>query len=151
MPKFDRHTSQSAKTRASTAKRVAKSRNAETVTESLLEKRREEKIETPIVIKADNACPHQEIIALYHEHLPMLTQVRSWTNARANLLKTRWREDVRRQNLDYWERMFKYIAKSDFLTGKDGKWSADLEWIIKEANFVKILEGKYENKGESNE
>lgn len=150
MPKFDRHTSQSAKTRASTAKRVAKSRNAESVTESLPEKRREENINTPIVAKAD-ICPHQEIIALYHEHLPMLNQVRAWTPARANALKARWREDVRRQNLDYWERMFKYIAKSDFLTGKDGKWQADLEWIIKEANFVKILEGKYENKGESNE
>jgi hypothetical protein len=49
MPKFDRHTSASAKTRASTAKRVAKSRNAETVTETLLEKRREEKNITPIV------------------------------------------------------------------------------------------------------
>jgi hypothetical protein len=43
MPKFDRHTSQSAKTRASTAKRVAKSRNAESVTKTLPEKRREEK------------------------------------------------------------------------------------------------------------
>jgi hypothetical protein len=49
MPKFDRHTSASAKTRASTAKRVAKSRNADTVTETLLEKRREEKNLTPIV------------------------------------------------------------------------------------------------------
>lgn len=43
MPKFDRHTSQSAKKRALTAKRVDKSRNANSVTETLPEKRREEK------------------------------------------------------------------------------------------------------------
>lgn len=42
MPKFDRHTSQSAKTRALTSKRVAKTRNAPSVTETLPEKRREE-------------------------------------------------------------------------------------------------------------
>jgi hypothetical protein len=43
MPKFDRHTSQSAKTRATTRVRVEKFRNAENVTKALPEKRREEK------------------------------------------------------------------------------------------------------------
>ncbi len=43
MPKFDRHTSQSAKTRALTNKRVKRLRNAPTVTESLPEKKRKEK------------------------------------------------------------------------------------------------------------
>ena len=47
MPKFDRHTSNSAKTRAQTQKRVAKVRNAITVTEALPEKRREEKSNKP--------------------------------------------------------------------------------------------------------
>ena len=42
MPKFDRHTSESAKTRALTNKRVAKLRNAANVTKTLPEKRREE-------------------------------------------------------------------------------------------------------------
>ena len=44
MPKFDRHNSKSAKTRALTSKRVEKSRNAPSVTVALPEKRREEKI-----------------------------------------------------------------------------------------------------------
>jgi len=91
-------------------------------------------------------CPHQEIINLYHEHLPMLTRVKSWTDKRANQLKLRWREDASRQNLEYWEKLFRYIAQSDFLTGKTSDFQADLEWITKSANFVKIIEGKYENK-----
>jgi hypothetical protein len=43
IPNFDRHNGQTAKNRALTSKRVKKSRNAPSVTESLLEKRREEK------------------------------------------------------------------------------------------------------------
>jgi hypothetical protein len=91
-------------------------------------------------------CPHQEIIALYHKHLPMLTQVRTWTDKRAKALKARWREDKKRQSLEFWEKLFRYIAESDFLTGKASDWQADLEWIINPSNLVKIIEGKYENK-----
>lgn len=90
--------------------------------------------------------PHQEIINLYHKHLPMLTAVRSWTDKRARLLKARWREDKKRQSLEFWEKLFIYIAQSDFLTGKASDWQADLEWIINPSNLVKIIEGKYENK-----
>jgi hypothetical protein len=45
LPKFDRHNGKSAKNRALTSERVAKHRNAPSVTESLPEKRREEKKE----------------------------------------------------------------------------------------------------------
>lgn len=48
MPKFDRHTSNSAKTRALTGKRVSKLRNGDSVTKTLPEKRREEKILKPL-------------------------------------------------------------------------------------------------------
>jgi hypothetical protein len=52
MPKFDRHTSESAKTRALTSKRVSKNRNAPSVTLALPEKRREENIKniTPLAL-----------------------------------------------------------------------------------------------------
>jgi hypothetical protein len=103
-------------------------------------------VNTNVPSVAGDDCPHQEIINLYHEHLPMLTQVKSWTPKRSSALKTRWREDSKRQSLEWWEKLFKYIAKSDFLTGKASEWQADLEWIINASNLVKIIEGKYENK-----
>lgn len=94
-------------------------------------------------------CPHQEIINLYHKHLPTMTQVKTWTAKRASALKARWRENKRNQTLDFWERFFVYVSKSDFLTGKSGGWDkCDLEWLIKSENFVKVIEGKYENKAE---
>jgi hypothetical protein len=107
----------------------------------------ETETETDIHVGNDVAnVPHQEIIALYHKHLPMLTAVRTWTDKRAKALKARWREDSARQNLEFWEKLFKYIEKSDFLCGRSSSWQADLEWIISPSNFVKIIEGKYENK-----
>lgn len=101
----------------------------------------------PIVGNGVANCPHDEIIKLYAKHLPMLTQVKVWSDARARNLKIRWREDLKRQSLPYWDRFFGYVAKSDFLTGRDGKWqNCDLSWLVKSENFIKVLEGKYENK-----
>jgi len=95
-------------------------------------------------------CPHQEIITLYHEVLPQCPQIRDWTPARAVQLRARWNEDVKRQNLSYWRNVFEYVGKCDFLVGKvngNGRkpFFADLEWIVKSANFTKIREGKYAN------
>ena len=114
------------------------------------EKRREENINTLVRNDVADDCPHQEIIKLYHEHLPMLTQVKIWNSKRQTLLKTRWKESKERQNLDYWKRLFQYISKSDFLTGKTSNWQADLEWIVNSSNFTKIIEGRYENKEVAN-
>jgi uncharacterized protein YdaU (DUF1376 family) len=93
-------------------------------------------------------CPHQEIIALYHEILPVCPPVRAWTEARAAQLRARWREQPERQNLDYWRNFFGYVAGSRFLTwrepGRGGRpFLADLEWLTKQANFTKVREQKY--------
>lgn len=92
-------------------------------------------------------CPHQQIIALYHELLPECPQVRDWTPARQQQLRARWNEDPRRQNLGYWRQFFEYVKKCGFLVGRgagDRPFVADLEWLTKSKNFTKIREGKYE-------
>lgn len=98
-----------------------------------------------------DTCPHQKIIDLYHEVLPMCPRVREWTPARAVQLRARWNEDKNRQNLDYWRRFFEYVKSCDFLVGRveqNGKapFFASLDWIVKSANFTKIREEKYENR-----
>jgi hypothetical protein len=92
-------------------------------------------------------CPHQQIIALYHEILPECPQVRDWTPTRAQQLRARWNEDPRRQNLDYWRQYFEYVKTCGFLVGRgigDRPFLADLEWLTKSKNFTKVREGKYE-------
>ena len=91
-------------------------------------------------------CPHRDIVALYHELLPMCPRIRDWTPARQAQLRARWSEDAGRRTLDYWRRLFAYIAESRFLTGRApsaGKppFVASLDWIVKAENFAKIREG----------
>jgi hypothetical protein len=147
---FDRHLGKGAKKRASDAERKRKSRETsgkchkESVTENGLEKSREEKIIKDTSGKP-NLCPHQEIIDAYHEKLPSLPRVKVWNDKRQTALRTRWNEDKDRQDVDYWRNLFDYISQSDFLMGRANDFRADLEWIITSANFVKIIEGRYEN------
>lgn len=106
----------------------------------------------PVSSEAADHCPQQSIIALYHEALPTARRVRVWNRIRRAKLRARWKEDSSRQTLGWWARFFAYIARSDFLTGRvstPGRkpFEIDLEWIVTESNFVKIIEGKYENHG----
>lgn len=99
-------------------------------------------------------CPHQEIIGLYHRILPAGRPVKLWTDTRMAKLRARWREEKKRQSLAWWEKLFSYIADSDFLTGRahsQGKppFEIDLEWIVSPANLVKIIEGKYHRQEEA--
>jgi len=103
-------------------------------------------------------CNHQEVIELYHKHLPTLRRVEVWNETRKGYLRQRWREvadelmktkaidssDV----LGWFGEFFEHIGSSKFLTGKvndkSGRsFAADLEWILKPSNFAKIVEGKY--------
>lgn len=97
-------------------------------------------------------CPHSKIIEAYNRILgASLVQVRPklWNGKRAQALQARWREDPKRQNVEWWEGLFKYIRdQCPFMTGEnDKKWRTDLEWIVKASNMPKILEGKYEKPG----
>lgn len=96
-------------------------------------------------------CPHEAIIAAYHRRLPMLPQVREWTQARRALLATRWRERAERQTVAWWENLFAWIAaECPFLIGQGTAigdrepFVASLEWIVRPKNFPKVVEGHYQ-------
>ena len=104
------------------------------------------------------SCNHQEVINLYHQHLPTLRRVEVWNETRKGYLRQRWREvadelsktkEIGAQDILGWfAEFFAHIGTSRFLTGKvnskDGRaFVADLEWILKPSNFAKIVEGKY--------
>jgi uncharacterized protein YdaU (DUF1376 family) len=103
-----------------------------------------------LTTKAVDDCPHENIISLYHEILPELPAIKKWSDKRKRMLKARWREEPKRQSLDWWKGYFEFIKQSDFLMGKvdavNGRkpFMADLEWVINESNMIKIIEGKYE-------
>lgn len=95
-------------------------------------------------------CPHETLVNLYHEVLPTLRPVRELNDTRRGYMRSIWKQ---RPTLDWWREYFQWVSQSDFLCGRvDGRddkppFVADLEWITKPSNFVKITEGKYHPRG----
>lgn len=131
-----------------------------------IEKRREEKSKpktlepSALVVSTLPTCPHQEIISLYEKHLPMLPYPRVWEGNRQRNLAARWKWVLTAKKRDgasyatdhesalsFFDRYFDYVSKSDFLTGRNGRWSGcDLGWLVNAENFAKVVSGNYENK-----
>ena len=104
-------------------------------------------------------CPHQKIIALYHEALPELPRVKVWNGTREKHLASRWKETLTRlkqagkphtleAGLEWWRAYFAQVRASSLLMGKvprrDGSaWVANLEWLVTPKGYAGVLEGKY--------
>lgn len=94
-----------------------------------------------------NNIPYNTIMLEFHTNCPSLPKVRAITDARKKLIKARWMESEENQSTAFWVELFKTVEESDFLSGRCGAWTAcSFDWIIKSANFIKILEGNYKNR-----
>lgn len=104
-------------------------------------------------------CPHQEIIALYKQHLPTLTVPRIWDEARQKPLRAQWQKlskangiskgyGTRDEGLAFWGKYFRFVASDTTLPDgfpreNGSRWYPDLPWLIKPENFKKVVEGNY--------
>lgn len=110
------------------------------------------------------ACPHQRLLKLFADKLPMLPKPRRelWEGSKgADAMRQRWtwlltehRESGERyattadEGMEWFGNFFDKVAESDFLTGRNGKWAyCDLTWLMNRENFRKVVDGNYENKG----
>lgn len=107
-------------------------------------------------------CPHLRLIDLYGKHLPELPQPKPelWDGKNAAAMRQRWKwlltatrrngeryATTEAEALDWFDRFFGYVAKSDFLTGRNGRWqNCDLGWLMNQGNFAKVVQGNYENR-----
>lgn len=112
----------------------------------------EEKVEKAVRRKSTvEACPYQAIVDLYHTALPELPAVAILTADRRSKLQARWRESDVHRDLGFWAEYFFQVKASEFLTGKapgsfgSKPFRATFDWLIKPANFVKVVEGNYNN------
>ena len=158
MPEFETHNGQSAKRRALDAERKRGVRKVSALYADKMRTRVEEsrgekeQKQAPAPDSAD-PCPHEDIIAAYHEILPASPRVKVWTDKRRAHLRTRWREDPKRQSIDYWRRFFEHVATSPFLTGRSATAGRDpflagLDWLVTSENFAKVIEGRYHPRAE---
>ena len=103
-----------------------------------LEKERKDKKDVLL-----NAPTSQEIVDAYNETCVSLPRVRSLTEKRKRDLKAR----LKKYSQEELKEVFKKAEDSDFLSGRTDKWTgATFDWLIKEENIVKVLEGNYDNR-----
>ena len=91
--------------------------------------------------KQEKQARAESVVTLYHDALPELPRVAKLTDKRISAINSRFSEDL--PTLADWQAYFAQVANSAFLTGKSGKFKADLEWLVNPNNFVKVAEGKY--------
>lgn len=87
--------------------------------------------------------PFQSIVDLFHSLCPSLPKIRTVTEKRKTDMRVRWKTYP---DLDIFGELFKKAEASDFLTGRNGRWAGcNFDWLLKEANMIKVLEGNYDN------
>ena len=96
-------------------------------------------------IKKSVKINYQDIIDIYNnlcgDNLALVTKL---SESRKRFIK-KLHDNY---SLEEIESVFLKVSNSEFLTGtlEFSKWKANFDWIIKESNWIKILEGVYDNK-----
>lgn len=94
---------------------------------------------TDLVIKSN----YINIITMYNDTCVSLPKVLKISSSREKAIKAR----LKKYSIDDFKKLFELAEASDFLKGSnDRNWIADFDWLMKDNNFIKTLEGKYNNK-----
>jgi len=100
-------------------------------------------------VKQIPKCPQQDIVNLWSEIMPELPQPKEWGPDRQTSLRARWNDKKERQNIEWWEKFFKWLRGSEFFMGKKPpsnghkQFVGRLDWIVQRSKFIAALEGKY--------
>lgn len=86
---------------------------------------------------------YKGIIDAYNSLCPSLPSVKSLSETRKKAIKAR----LKTYGVDELKEVFLKAEASDFLKGKnDRNWQANFDWIMKDSNIAKILDGNYDNR-----
>ena len=86
----------------------------------------------------------QQIVNLYHSICKSFPSVRSISASRQKAIKAR----LNTYSLDDFKAVFENAEASSFLKGaNDRNWTATFDWLIKDQNMAKVLEGNYADNG----
>ena len=91
-----------------------------------------------------NKVQYKEIADLYNQYCTSFPKLKSLSEARKKAIKARLNSGY---DLDNFEKLFKLAEESSFLKGKnDRNWRATFDWLIKDSNMAKVLDGNYSDK-----
>lgn len=105
-----------------------------------IEKEKEKELEKETESKRVN---YQQIADMYNDTCVSFPRLTKLSESRKKAIKAR----LNTYSTDDFKTLFQKAQDSSFLKGKnDRNWSADFDWLIKDANMAKVLEGKYDDK-----
>ena len=126
----------------------AKKRQQEDNVLSLSDKRKSIEIDKEIEkeIEKRDRVNYQQIADMYNDTCVSFPKVISLSDARKKAIKAR----LKTYTLEDFRLMFEKAEASDFMKGKNERnWSATFDWMIKDSNMAKILDGNYDNRSGS--
>lgn len=86
---------------------------------------------------------YQQIADMYNEICVSFPRLTKLSDARKKAIRAR----LKQYSVDDFRKMFGIAEGSSFLKGNnDRNWSANFDWMVKDANMAKILDGNYNNK-----
>lgn len=86
---------------------------------------------------------YQQIVDLYNSICTSFPSVRSLSDARRKAIKAR----LNTYTVEDFKQCFENAEASSFLKGgNDSNWTATFDWLIKDTNMAKVLDGNYADK-----
>lgn len=118
--------------------------NVSVTSHNATEKDIEEEKDIDIEEKERTNC--KQIVDLFHSICVSYPSVRTLSEARKNAIKAR----LKAYSLDDFKILFEKAEASSFLKGSNERnWSATFDWLIKDSNMAKVIDGNYDDKGKS--
>ena len=85
---------------------------------------------------------YQLIADMYNDTCVSFPAVKSLSDARKKAIRAR----LKTYSIEDFKTLFIKAEASDFLKGKnDRNWSANFDWLIKDSNMAKVLDGNYDS------
>lgn len=115
------------------------------VTTSNVEIEKELDIESDIDIeketeKRKDRINYQQIADMYNDTCVSFPRLTKLSEGRKKAIRAR----LKVYTIEDFKKVFEMAEKSDFLKGKNNRnWSATFDWMLKDSNMAKILDGNY--------
>ena len=94
-------------------------------------------------VKNDKEDIYAKIRDLYNNTCVSFPRCTKLSDSRKKAIKAR----LNTYSLEGFEKLFELAEQSDFLKGSNNRdWSANFDWLLKDKNMVKVLDGNYVNK-----
>lgn len=86
----------------------------------------------------------KQVVDLFHSICISYPSVKTLSEARKKDIKAR----LKAYSIDDFRTLFEKAEASAFLKGSnDWNWTANFDWLIKDTNMAKVIDGNYDNKG----